>query len=105
MSEKRDERKISEALDLLEEMAKSNKAELQAMVADGYTNLEELLAAVANKLESQAKETYEEGKEKVIGLVSSVNKMVRRNPWPFIGGVALGMLILGAFHSQGKSRK
>ncbi len=103
MSEKRDEKKISEALDLLEEMAKSNKAELQAMVSNGYSNLEELLAAFANELETQAKETYEEGKDKVIGLATSINKMVHKNPWPYIGGVAVGMLILGLF--QGRSKK
>ncbi len=103
MSEKSDDRKISEALDLLEDMAKSKKAELQAMVADRYTNLEELFSTFADDLGTQVKETFEEGKEKVVGFVSSVDKMVRRNPWPYIGGVALGVLILGAF--QGRSKK
>jgi len=103
MSEKSDDRKISEALDLLEEMAKSRKAELLALVATRYTNLEELFGTFADDIGTQVKETYEEGKEKVLGFVSSVDKMVRRNPWPYIGGVALGVLILGAF--QGRSKK
>ncbi len=103
MSEKSDDRKISEALDLLEDMAKSKKAELQAMVADRYSNLEELFGAFAKDLGTQVKESYEEGKDKVIGLVSSFDKMVRRNPWPYIGGVALGVFILGAL--QGRSKR
>lgn len=103
MSEKSDDRKISEALDVLEEMAKSRKAELMTMVANSYSNLEEMFSTFADDLGTRVKETVEEGKEKVVGLAKSVDKMVRKNPWPYIGGAALIFLILGAF--QGRSRK
>lgn len=103
MSDRSDAKKISEALELLEEMATKKKSELQEMVSSGYTNLEELFATIATGLETHAKEATMECKDAVVGLVSRIDKMVRKNPWPFIGGVALGVLILGAF--QGRSKK
>jgi ElaB/YqjD/DUF883 family membrane-anchored ribosome-binding protein len=103
MSDRSDDKKISEALEVLEEMAKRKKTELQEMVSSGYTNLGELFATLATDIEIHAKEATMEYKDAVIGLVSKVDKMVRKNPWPYIGGVALGVLILGAF--QGRRKK
>ncbi len=63
MSEKSDDKRIGEALEFLDEMAKSKKAELQVMIAERYTNLEELFRTFAGDLGTQVKETYEEGIE------------------------------------------
>lgn len=97
MAEKTDDRKISEALELLNEVAKDKQAELRDMVSDQYGNLMAALGGIAEKAQQQARETYEQGKEKLLDLASDVDASVHKNPWPYVGGAALGSLILGYF--------
>jgi len=98
-----EDKRINEALELLNEVAKEKKSELQDMVSDKYTDLKSLLGGVAESLQHKAKETCDQGKEKVEELVSEVEKCVRKNPWPYLGGTALGFLILG--YILGSSKK
>ena len=44
MAEKFEDKKINEALDLLNELAKEKKAELQGMVSEKYSHLKSALA-------------------------------------------------------------
>ena len=103
MADKFDDKKINEALELLNEVAKEKLAELQNMVSDKYGNLKSALGGAAERAQHQARETFDQGKEKVKDLASKVDENVHKNPWPYLGGTALGFLILG--FSLGRSKK
>ena len=103
MAEKIDDKRIDEALEFLNNLARERLAELQDIVSDKYGNLKSIFGEAAERLQQQARETYDQGKEKVKGLVSNVDDSVHKNPWPYLGGAALGFLILG--FALGKSRK
>ena len=95
-------KKIDEALHLLNEAAKEKKEEMQKLFIDKYTHLKEAVSEViedkketlayAGKL---AQARFQEGQEFVEGAVKDLDKEVRKNPWPYIGGVAAGALLLG----------
>ena len=95
MAEKFEDKKINEALELLNEVAKEKKAEFENMVSDKYRDLKSALGGVSDRLQHQARETYEQGKENVKELASKMDSSVHKNPWPYLGGTALGFLILG----------
>lgn len=98
-----EDKRISEALELLNEVAKEKRAELQGIVSEKYGSLKSLLGGLAEGMQATAQETLAQGKQKVQELASDVGASVRKNPWPYLGGTALGFLILGYFF--GKSRK
>jgi ElaB/YqjD/DUF883 family membrane-anchored ribosome-binding protein len=103
MTAKKDAKKFGEALELLEEVAKDKKTDLQNLVSEKYGNLKSVLGDVAQGLQKQGKETYEQGIEKVKDLASRSDKSVRQHPWSYLGGTAIGFLILGFFLSRRKS--
>jgi len=98
-----EDKRINEALELLNEVAKDKKAELQNMVTDKYSSLKSVLGEVAEGMQHQARETYEHGKEKIKDLASKSDESVHKNPWQYLGGAAIGFLILGFF--LGRSSK
>ena len=100
MVNKMDAEKISEALELLEEVAKDKKAELQSLVSEKYGSLKSVLGEVAEGLQKQGRETYEQGIEKVKDLASRSDESVHQTHWPYLGGAAIGFLILGFFLSR-----
>jgi len=104
--EKLSSEKISEALQLLEQAAKDKKDEVRDLIVNKYGTVKELFSAG----EDQISEAYRKardyaseralyakglGEEKVKEYSTLVNEEVRRNPWPYIGGAALGGLLLG----------
>ena len=103
MSEKFEDKKINEALELLNELAREKRAELLGMVSEKYSSLKSALGGTAGKLEEQARETFAQGEQKVKEIASQVDDSVHKNPWPYLAGTALGFLILGMFF--GRSRK
>ena len=103
MTDRFDDKRINEALDLLNEMAKEKKADLQEMIHTKYGNLRSAVSGAAGKVQHDVAETYHHGKEKVKELASEVDESVRKNPWLYIGGTALGCLILGFL--MGRSKK
>jgi ElaB/YqjD/DUF883 family membrane-anchored ribosome-binding protein len=98
-----DDKRINEALELLNEVASEKKADLQEMISERYEHLKSALGGVAEKLHHEAQETYEQGREKMEEIASKVSGSVHKNPWPYLGGTALGFLILGFLF--GRSRK
>jgi ElaB/YqjD/DUF883 family membrane-anchored ribosome-binding protein len=98
--------KISEALKLLEEAAREKKSELQNMLKGRYSTLKEVLTdkeqdiadalGVAKKraLEAAAHATDISSK-RAKEMAEELDEQVHENPWPYIGGVAIGALLVG----------
>lgn len=103
MAKNTDTKKIGEALELLEEVAKDKKDELQSLISDKYHSLKSALGDAAEGLQKQGRETLENGLDMVKDLASRSDKSVRKQPWPYLGGTALGFLVLGFF--LGRSSK
>ncbi|MCX6985737.1 MAG: hypothetical protein NT118_13465 [Lentisphaerae bacterium] len=97
--------KINEALKVLEEAAKENKEQLAQAASGKYDSLKsaitdekgikERLALAAQKAADLAMRMKEASAEKAKEIAGAVDKSVRENPWPYIGGVAVGALLLG----------
>ena len=96
--------KIVEALDLLSQAAGDKKDEVRDLLTTKYKHLKETLWGVDIKhsLDAAKKSATEAavkartvGEEKVKELATQVDQNVHTNPWPFIGGTAIGALLLG----------
>ena len=105
--------KLSEALKLLEDAAKEKKNDLQNMIKGKYSHLKEalidkeeditqtLLTAKKQAMKAAA-HASEIGTEKAKEIATEVDQQVRENPWPYIGGVALGSLLIGYILGRSK---
>ena len=98
-----EDKRINEALELLNAVARDRKSELEAAVKGKYTDFTSLVGALSNEAKSRATEKYEAGKQKVVDVANDVDQSVHRNPWAFIGGAALTGLLLGLL--LGRSRR
>lgn len=103
-------RKIDEALQLLNEAAKEKKDELRHLLTDKYASIKETLTEVAlnnrevlDRAKRIAIERFEEGQEKVTEAVGELDREVKKNPWPYIGGAAAAALLIG--YAMGSSRR
>ena len=103
MAKSIEDKKIDEALELLNEVAKDKEADLMGMVSEKYSNLKAAFNGVAEKFQHHAQETYAQGKEQMQELATQMDGDVHKNPWPYLGGTAIGFLILGFIF--GRSRK
>jgi ElaB/YqjD/DUF883 family membrane-anchored ribosome-binding protein len=97
-----EDKRISEALELLNEVAKEKAAELRGMVSEKYSSLRSALGGVGGKWEREARATYAHGKQEAGELASRLDQNLRENPWPYLGGTALGFLLLGLFLARPK---
>ena len=96
--------KITEALELLNEAAREKKDEVRDLISQKYRHLKESLASsdIRHSLDSAKKSAVEAAakaknisEEKMKVLATEVDKNVHANPWPYVGGVAIGSLLLG----------
>jgi ElaB/YqjD/DUF883 family membrane-anchored ribosome-binding protein len=88
MADKTSDKKIDEALELLNEMAREKRSELRGMVSEKYSHLKAALGGAVADGEDQAQERLND-------FTSKIDENVHKNPWPYLGGTALGFLILG----------
>ena len=103
-------KKIDEALHLLNEAAKEKKEELRQLLGEKYSHIKETLTEVAlnnkevlGRVKRITQDTLQDGQERIAEAAGEIDKQVRSNPWPYIGGVAAGALLLGFL--MGSSRK
>lgn len=98
--------RLTDALKVLEEAAKEKKEELKHLITDKYSVLKDAFFDA----ESSASERFDNvkvksveavanakeiGEEKAKEIAKNVDELVHKNPWPYIGGVAVGSLLLG----------
>jgi len=108
--------KINEALELLSEAAREKKDEIRGMITDKYSALRDVVggagasladtwSATRQKVADSAKQYKDIGAEKVHTAAVTVDEQVHLNPWPFLGGVALGSLVLGYVMGRSKENR
>ncbi len=95
-------KKFEEALQLLNEAAREKKQEIQQLFGDKYTHIRQAVQDAASqsgerlsRVRQAAGEAIEFGGERVKQVAAEVDEKVKENPWPYIGGVAVGALLLG----------
>ncbi len=94
--------KIEEALELLNEAAQGKKDEFFDLVGDKYAHLKEFFEtaansgeAIAGKTRKQIVRSLQQEEKKMKEAAADWDKKVHQEPWAFLGGVALGSLVLG----------
>ena len=95
-------KKFEDALNLLNEAAREKKDEIQNLIGEKYTHIRGVLedtAAKGRKNYRRVKQTAEdflaEGGDSLRAAADDLDDRVRENPWGYIGGVAVGALLLG----------
>jgi len=94
--------KIEEALELLNDAAQEKKEEVFELLGDKYEHLRGFFESVAQKggdIAGQTKEqivkSLHQEEKKLKETAAEWNEKVHKDPWAFLGGVALGSLVLG----------
>ncbi len=98
-----DDKRINEALELLNAVARDKKAELQAVMENKYTDLSSVVSAFTDQMKSRATEKFESGKQKVADVATDIDNSAHKNPWAYVGGAAAAGLVFG--YLLGRSRK
>ena len=104
-------KKLNDALQVLNDAAKEKKDEIQKLLSDRYADIQDALHDVAvqgrrnfKKAQRAATHAIEEGEERIKEVAGDVDRNVRKNPWAYIGGAAVGALLLGYILGASKSR-
>lgn len=105
-------KKLTDALELLNEAAREKKDEIRNLIGDRYSAIQDAMQDVVSqgkrtfkKAKNEAQGFLQEGEEKVEKTVRTVNKEIQKSPWKYIGGTALGALVLGFLLGNSKRDK
>ena len=95
-------KKFEEALQLLNDAARDKKEEIQNLIGDKYTHIREAIEETVTRgrrnyrrAKQGAEEWLEGGGEELREVATDLDDRVHDNPWAYIGGVAVGALLLG----------
>lgn len=95
MAEHAEDTRVKDALELLNSYARDKRLDLQNLVTNKYSDLKAAIGSFGGKLSHDATELYHAGKERAVAMAQDLDQNVHKHPWPYIGGAALGALILG----------
>lgn len=98
-----EDKRINEALELLNAVARDKKAELRSAIENKYTDLTSVMGVIGDQVKSRAAERFEAGRQKVTDAAGELDRSVHRNPWAYIGGTAAAALLVGFL--LGRSRR
>lgn len=98
-----EDKRINEALELLNAVARDNKTELKSAIESKYTDLASVVGQFATQIKHRATDTYEAGRQKVVGAATDIDTSVHRSPWAYIGGASAVALVSGFL--LGRSRR
>ncbi len=94
--------KIQDALELLNEAAQGKKEEVFELLEDKYEHLKEIFesaasngSAIVGDAKKQIFNSLHDEEKKLKEVATKWDKKVHKEPWMFLGGVALGSLVLG----------
>jgi ElaB/YqjD/DUF883 family membrane-anchored ribosome-binding protein len=88
--------KMDEALEFLEKAAQKKKKELHRLVNEKYSGIKNIFQdGLVDQIKNTTTKAMEAGEDKVKEIKDEMEKKLKDNPWPFMGGVALGCLLLG----------
>ena len=94
--------KIQDALDLLNDAAQGKKEEVYELIGDKYESLRGLFETVLSngqEVAVHAQKRINKGlhaeEKKIRQVAAQWDKKIRREPWKYLGGVAVGSLIFG----------
>jgi ElaB/YqjD/DUF883 family membrane-anchored ribosome-binding protein len=95
---------IDEAMKILDEALKGNTEELKDLVSDelqtfkaelGELSSSMTVDAIGEKIKTMSGDALSRGQELFTEATAELDARVRKNPWPAIGGVAVGTFALG----------
>lgn len=88
--------KINEALEYLDKVAQEKKEELHRLLNGKYSNIKQAVQeGIVTQLKEGAARGLQIGEDKVREATEKLEKRMQDNPWPVLGGVAVGCLLLG----------
>jgi len=90
-----DTEKLNEALAHLNEAAKERREELNKLLSEKYTDLRSALGGMAGASADWVKEQGREVGDAAKVAASTVDRSAHQHPWYYVGGAALGGLLLG----------
>jgi ElaB/YqjD/DUF883 family membrane-anchored ribosome-binding protein len=86
---------LHSAMSLLNDAAQKKRDEVRDLLGGKYADLRAVLDEAAHASAGWIKHAGEAVTGSARKAASTVNDSVHENPWPYIGGAALGALILG----------
>ena len=106
------QKKFEEALQLLNEAAQDKKGEIENLLGEKYDNIREAIEEAISKNKSHfnrvrklVESSIDEGQGRVKQKTDQVNKEIRDNPWKYLGGTALGAVLLGFIMGSSRGKK
>lgn len=98
------DKRIQEALNLLNEVAKEKRTELSQEIATKYGNLKAILEEMGERIKTESSEAYQMGREKAADTVREIDESVHRHPWRYIAAATIGTLLLGYLFGRSSKR-
>jgi ElaB/YqjD/DUF883 family membrane-anchored ribosome-binding protein len=87
--------KLDEALAQLNDAARERRGELSKLLTEKYTDLKSALGVAAGASADWVKEQGREAGEAAKLAATTVDQSAHKHPWYYVGGAAVGALILG----------
>ncbi|MBI5197144.1 MAG: DUF883 domain-containing protein [Nitrospirae bacterium] len=96
------DKRIHEALELLNEVARDKRTELVNLISSKYGHLKSTFETMEEKIQHESAEAYRRGREKVVTAAKEVDESAHKHPWPYIAGAAVTTLLLGYILGRSK---